>query len=98
LRRRRQYHPSPGVNLVAIGIGDKIVAARPTSEFCVKVLVARKYPRDRISRADRIPASAGGVPVDIEGVGYVRKLQLANQQRRRPVAGGVPGSLPFAAV
>src|SRR5437667_327310 len=97
-RRRRQYHPSPGVNLVGIGIGEKIVAARPTSEFCVKVLVARKYPRGRISRADRIPASVGGVPVDIEGVGYVRKFQLANQQRRRPVAGGVSGSLAFEAV
>ena len=98
LRRRRQYHPSPGVNLVGIGIGEKIVAARPTSELCVKVLVARKYPRGRISRGDRIPASVGGVPVDVEGVGYVRKFQPPNQQRRRPVPGGVSGSLAIEAV
>lgn len=98
LRKRRQYHPSPGVNLVGIGIGEKIVADRPTSELCVKVLVARKYPRGRISRSDRIPASISGVPIDVEGVGYVRKFQLPNQQRRRPVPGGVSGSLSFEAV
>ena len=28
LRKRRQYHPSPGVNLVGIGIGEKIVDDR----------------------------------------------------------------------
>lgn len=98
LRKRRRYHPSPGVNLVGIGIGEKIVGDRPTSELCVKVLVARKYPRGRISRSDRIPASIGGVPIDIEGVGYAKKFQLPNQQRHRPVPGGVSSSLAFEAV
>jgi len=98
LRKRRQYHPSPGVNLVGIGIGEKIVDDRPTSELCVKVLVARKYPRGKINRTDRIPAAIGGVPIDIEGVGYPKKFLLPNQQRQRPVPAGVSGSLAFEAV
>lgn len=97
-RKRRRYHPTPGVNLVGLGIGEKIVANRPTSALCVKVLVAKKYPRGRIPRADRIPASIGGVPTDIEGVGYAKKFQLPNQARYRPVLGGVSGSLAFDAV
>src|SRR5436309_15022547 len=68
LRRRRQYHPSPGVKLVGMGIGEKIVAARPTSELCGKVLVARKYPRGRSRRGDRIPVSGGGLPGGDQGV------------------------------
>ena len=98
LRKRRQYHPSPGVNLVGIGIGEKIVDDRPTSELCGKVLVARKYPRGKINRTDRIPAAIGGVPIDIEGVGYPKKFVLPNQQRQRPVPAGVSGSLTFEAV
>ncbi len=93
LRKRRRFHPAPGVNLVGVGIGEKVVEDRPTGELCVKVLVARKYPRGRISRADRIPSSIGGIPTDVEGVGYVRKFQVPNQQRHRPVPGGVSGGL-----
>jgi len=98
LRRRRQFHPAPGVNLVGVGIGEKVVKDQPTGELCVKVLVARKYPRGRISRPDRIPSSVGGIPTDIEGVGYARKFQVANQQRHRPVPGGVSGGLALDGV
>ncbi len=98
LRKKRQYRPTPGVNLVGIGIGEKVVADRPTGELCVKVLVARKYPKGKISRSDRIPAAIGGIPTDVEGVGYARKFQIPNQRRQRPVPGGVSGSLGLDAV
>ncbi len=98
VRRRRQYQPAPGVNLVGIGIGEKVVANRRTGELCVKVLVARKYPRGKIARSDRIPSTIGGIPTDIEGVGYAKKFQIPNQQRHRPVTGGVSGSLGPEAV
>lgn len=97
-RRKRQYHPAPGLNLVGVGIGEKRVSDRPTGELCVKVLVARKFPKGRIHPPDRIPASIAGIPTDVEGVGYVRKFQIPNQQRHRPVPGGVSGGLPFEAV
>ncbi len=98
VRKKRRYQPAPGVNLVGLGIGEKRVSDRPTGELCVKVLVARKYPKGRISPGDRIPASIGGIPTDIEGVGYARKFQFPNQQRHRPVPGGVSGGLAFEAV
>jgi hypothetical protein len=97
-RKRRRYHPTPGVNLVGIGIGEKTIANRPTSALCVKVLVAKKYPPGRITRSDRIPASIGGVLTDVDGVGYARKFQFPKQVRHRPVPGGVSGSLAFEAV
>src|SRR2546427_7598162 len=98
LRKRRQYHPSPGVNLVGMGMGEKIVDDGQTSELCVKVLGARKSPRGKSNRAHRLPAAIGGVPIDIEGVGYQKKFLLPNQQRQRPVPAGVSGSLVFEAV
>jgi hypothetical protein len=61
--------------------------------LCVKVLVARKYPKGKIARSERIPSAIGGIPTDVEGVGYAKKFQVPNQQRERPVPGGVSGSL-----
>lgn len=98
VRKKRQYHPAPGVNLVGIGIGEKVVANKRTGELCVKVLVARKYPKGKIARAERIPSLVGGIPTDIEGVGYAKKFQIPNQRRQRPVPGGASGSLGPEAV
>lgn len=92
LRRVRRHHPDPGVNLVGVGIGEKVTAGGRTGVLCVKVLVARKFPAGRIDRSDRIPASVDGIPTDIEAVGYPRKFAIDNQLRQRPVLGGVSGS------
>ena len=92
LRRVRRHDPDPGVNLVGVGIGEKITAGTRTGVLCVKVLVARKFPKGRIDRGERIPASVDGIPTDVEAVGYPRKFAVGNQQRRRPVLGGVSGS------
>lgn len=92
LRTAGRYHPAPGVNLVGVGIGEKVTSGARTGVLCLKVLVARKYPKGRIRPADRIPASVAGIPTDIEAVGYPRKFVIDNRQRQRPVPGGVSGS------
>ena len=95
LRKVQHHHPDPGVNLVGVGIGEKVTAGGRTGVLCVKVLVARKFPKGRIERSDRIPAFVDGVPTDVEAVGYPRKFVLENQERHRPVLGGVSGSPSF---
>lgn len=92
LRKVQRHHPDPGVNLVGVGIGEKVTAGGRTGVLCVKVLVARKFPKGRIERSDRIPAFVDGIPTDVEAVGYPRKFVLDNQERHRPVPGGISGS------
>ncbi len=97
-RRARRHHPAPAINLVGVGVGEKVTAGERTGELCVKVLVARKYPKGQIGRRDRIPAVVDGVPTDVEAVGYPRKFPLSPRGRYRPVPGGVSGSLDLSAV
>lgn len=98
LRKAKRFQPAPGVNLVGIGIGEKVAAGKRTGEMCVKILVAKKYPKGHIGPSDRIPAAIEGIPTDIEGVGYPRKFQIHHRQRHRPVPGGVSVGLDFHAV
>jgi len=98
LREAERFEPAPGVNLVGVGIGEKVTAGSRTGELCVKVLVARKFPKGRIRPADRIPPGIAGIPTDIESVGYPRKFPIPQRQRHRPVLGGVSGGLDLAAV
>lgn len=81
LRRARRFQPAPGVNLVGMGIGEKVTAGKGTGEMCVKVFVAKKFPKGKVATADRIPAAIGGIPTDIEGVGYPKKFQVPQRQR-----------------
>lgn len=103
LRARRQFRPHVPLNLVGIGIGEKVTGGKLTGDTCVKVLVARKYPLGRIPRAQRIPSRVAGLPTDVEGVGYPRALAAAEADldprlRRRPVPGGVSVGLGRSAV
>ena len=92
LRKARRYQPAPAVNLVGVGVGEKVTSGERTGELCVKVLVARKYPTAEIARGDRIPARVDGIPTDVEAVGYPKKFLIENRRRQRPVPGGVSGS------
>jgi len=85
LRAERRFRPDVPLNLVGVGVGEKITSGRLTGTLCVKVLVARKYPLGRIPAAQRIPAAVAGLPTDIEEVGYPRALPAARRGgRRRP--------------
>jgi hypothetical protein len=76
LRRRRQFRPDVPLNLVGVGVGEKVTAGRRTGEACVKVLVARKYPLGRIPLRQRIPSRVAGMITDVEEVGYPRALPV----------------------
>lgn len=97
-RKAKRFQAAPGINLVGVGIGEKVTARRRTGELCVKVLVAKKFPDTSISRGERIPARISGLPTDVEGVGYPRKFQIPQRQRHRPVLGGVSVGLDLNAV
>jgi hypothetical protein len=98
LRRKKSFSTASGVNLVGVGIGEKVTNRKRTGEMCVKVLVAKKYPKGRIGRPDSIPSAIEGIPTDIEAVGYPRKFEIPNRQLYRPVPGGVSVGLDFNAV
>ncbi len=98
LRKTRRFQPAPGVNLVGLGIGERVTAGKRTGEMCVKVFVARKFPKGRVGAVDRIPSPIAGMSTDIEGVGYPRKFPILQRKRHRPVPGGVSVGLDFHAV
>src|SRR4051812_20927222 len=81
--------PAPEVNVVGVGIGEKITAGRRTGELCVNVFVAKKFPKGRIPRRDVLPDSVNGLPTDVRAVGYPRKFVIDQRKRHRPVVGGL---------
>ncbi len=98
LRKAKRFHPVPDVNLVGLGIGEKVTAKKRTGEMCVKILVAKKFPKGKIRSADLIPAEIDGIPTDIEGVGYPTKFVIHQRKKHRPVPGGVSVGLDLTAV
>ncbi|MGH7527186.1 MAG: trypsin-like serine protease [Gemmatimonadales bacterium] len=98
LRKAKRFRPAPAVNLIGVGIGEKVTAGHRTGELCVKVYVAKKYAKSQVRPADRIPARVAGVPTDVEGIGYPTKFQIPQRQRTRPVVGGLSTGLDFQAV
>ena len=98
LRKAKRFHPAIGVNLVGVGIGEKLSAGKQTGEMCVKVFVAKKYPKGKVPSGELVPEKIDEIPTDIEGVGYVRKLQIPQRKRHRPVPGGVSVGLPLSVV
>jgi len=98
LRKAKRHRPTPDVNLVGLGIGEKVTSKQLTGEMCVKVLVAKKFPKSKIKPADLIPAEIDGIPTDIEGVGYPAKFAIPQREKHRPVPGGVSLSLDLNAV
>lgn len=83
----------PERNVVGIGIGEKVVAGRPTGVLAVTFLVRTKFPADQIVAAERLPRTVDGVPTDVEEVGVFRKFPLAPRERPRrpsPVSWSMP--------
>jgi Trypsin-like peptidase domain len=88
-RAAGRHTPAPEVNVVGVGIGEKITAGRRTGELCVNVFVAKKFPKGRIPRGDVLPDSVNGLPTDVRAVGYPRKFVIDQRKRHRPVVGGL---------
>ncbi len=86
---RGRHTPTLDMNLIGVGVGEKVSDGRRTSALSIKVLVAKKYPEGRIPRQHKIPATIDGLPTDVEAVGYPKKLATSNRARQRPVQAGV---------
>jgi hypothetical protein len=52
-------------NVVAVGIGPKIVGGEATGEPAVRVFVRRKLPADQVPPDEFIPPEIDGVPTDV---------------------------------
>jgi hypothetical protein len=66
--------PKPSMNLVGVGLGEKISGGKHTGIMAVKFLVRIKYPDNQVPDEDRLPAEVDGHPVDVEQVGTFRRF------------------------
>jgi hypothetical protein len=73
----------PSTNVVGVGIGEMLDGQLPTGILAVKFLVRKKYPKEHLSRRERLPVSIDGLPVDVEEVGLLRALMPRRKRRRR---------------
>ena len=92
-RREERYEPALWLNLVGVGLGERVIGGERTGELCVKVHVARKFPLDAVPESERVPEEIDGVPTDVEGIGYPARHALTPRARHRPVIGGISLSL-----
>jgi hypothetical protein len=67
--------PAPDNNVVGVGIGEKITKGRHTGILAIKLLVRRKYDKDRISPGELLPREIDGLPTDVEQVGTFRRIE-----------------------
>jgi hypothetical protein len=75
-------------NVVAVGVGRKVIQGRPTENLAVVCSVVAKRPRETLSSADLIPAAVVGVPTDVIQTGPIFAFQ-GRTGRFRPAPGGV---------
>jgi hypothetical protein len=78
----------PGV--VSVGIGFKETAGKQTDEICVVVGVIKKIPKEMLESKEWIPDELDiDVRTDVQEMGLIKKLQVDQRGRWRPVPGGV---------
>jgi hypothetical protein len=91
-------------NVVAVGIGPKMVGGRATGEPAIRVFVRRKLPADQVPADELIPPTIDGVltdvdiggdpvpvadPVPVDRPGAIHPLTLdLDETTYRPVVGG----------
>lgn len=75
-------------NVVAVGVGRKVIQGRPTQDLAIVCSVTAKRPRETLFSADLIPAAVVGVPTDVIQTGPIFAFQ-SRTGRFRPAPGGV---------
>jgi len=75
-------------NVLATGVGYKVVNGELGSELSVICSVEQKLAKSQLSPKDKIPAEMNGVPTDVVQSGRFRALALPTD-RFRPAPGGV---------
>lgn len=73
--------PIPEINVVGVGIGEKISEGVGTNAMAVKLFVQIKYPKNSLSLDHLLPTTVSGLPVDVEQVGVLRPLVGAPNPR-----------------
>ncbi|HLI86623.1 MAG TPA: hypothetical protein VKV17_22140 [Bryobacteraceae bacterium] len=93
---------NPDLNVVGVGVGEKITGNRHTGVMALRFLVRAKLPESRIVATHMLPRLIDGIPTDVEEVGIFRKFAAATtpsavvnpQTRIRPAQPGC--SIGFA--
>ncbi len=81
--------PKPSQNVVGVGIGEKVTDGAVEGILALKFFVRVKYPKDQLSKADLLPETIDGLPVDVEETGTFRALAMPNpRQKIRPAQPG----------
>jgi len=75
-------------NVLATGVGYKVVNGQVSSELSVICSVEQKLAKSQLSPKDKIPAEMGGVATDVVQSGRFRALALPTD-RFRPAPGGI---------
>jgi hypothetical protein len=85
-------------NVVATGIGFKVVNGRRTNQLAVICSVTKKVPRAKLRVADLVPEVLAGVPTDVIETGPIRALARAKavDATRLEAYCGAPGGVSLA--
>jgi hypothetical protein len=75
-------------NVVATGVGRKVVDGRPTDELAIVCSVVSKQPPSALPPGELVPPRVDGVPTDVVRTGPIFVLQSPTG-RHRPAPGGV---------
>jgi hypothetical protein len=75
-------------NVVAVGVGFKIVGGVQTNQPAVVVSVAKKLPLVQLPEAARVPQTVGGIQTDVVETGPIFALQDPTQ-KMRPARPGI---------
>lgn len=81
--------PEPDLNVIGVGVGEKVSEGHMTGQMSVKVYVKRKFAIEDIGKNQMILPDMDGIPIDVEEIGDVRPLALPNPRQRYTVP--VPG-------
>lgn len=75
-------------NVVATGVGYKVVQGKKTSTLSIVCSVTRKVGATALSPRDLVPPLIDGIPTDVVATGRIRAFQ-SRTERHRPAPGGV---------
>jgi hypothetical protein len=76
-------------NVVACGVGYKILGDEPTTEPSIMVSVTRKEPAEALDPDDLVPPMVEDVPTDVVETGPIVAQSVDREGRVRPVRPGV---------
>jgi hypothetical protein len=69
--------PDLSLNLMGVGIGEKVSDGLRTGVMAVKFLVRAKFNERHISKKHMLPKTIAGLPADVEEVGLFRRFAAA---------------------